>query len=180
MSAPLLLIVARDQNGGIGKEGDLPWHLPTDLKFFQTTTRNTEDERAQNAVIMGRKTWESIPAKYRPLRDRWNIVVSRNAEYDTGGSAPVCTSLNEAIDLARSNPLMESIFVVGGGMLYAEVLKREDLNAAWITEIDGAYGCDTFFPSLPPSFVEASSGETLTENNISFRFVRYEPTEPVS
>ena len=174
MTAPLLLIVARDSEGGIGRDGDLPWHIPTDLKFFQETTRITREPGTRNAVIMGRKTWESIPERYRPLKGRLNIVVSRNENYDTGGDSPVFNGLDKAIEWARSQKDIECVFVVGGGMLYGEVLKREDLNAAWITEIEGSFGCDTFFPPLPQSFIAKEDRGILVENEVSFRFVRYE------
>jgi dihydrofolate reductase len=78
--SPFSVIVAATTSGGIGKDGNLPWRLSKDMQYFKAvTTRSPEGKR--NAVIMGRKTWESIPAKFRPLPDRINVVITRNANF---------------------------------------------------------------------------------------------------
>ncbi len=74
------IVVAATADGGIGKDGKLPWELPTDMAFFRTTTTKVSDSRKQNAVIMGRKTWASIPARFRPLKGRLNVVLSSSAD----------------------------------------------------------------------------------------------------
>jgi len=176
---PLELIVARDSEGGIGAGGDLAWHLPGDLKFFQDTTRITRQTEFRNAVIMGRKTWESIPPRYRPLSGRFNIVVSRNTDYVTENGVPLANSLEQAVSVAIAAEGIERIFIVGGGTLYKEVLEREDLQTAWITEVDGTHGCDTFFPSLPERFSESFRGEDRVENGTTYRFVRYDAQSSV-
>ena len=177
---PLELIVARDSEGGIGAGGDLAWHLPGDLKFFQDTTRSTKQSEFRNAVIMGRKTWESIPARYRPLSGRFNIVVSRNTGYVTENGVPLVNSLEAAVDKAMTEEGIERIFIVGGGMLYKEALEREDLQTAWITEVEGTHGCDTFFPPLPDRFSASFQGEERMENGTTYRFVRYDAQTPIS
>lgn len=75
---PINIIVAMDSRGGIGKNGALPWHIPEDLKYFQTMTTKTIDPTKQNAIVMGRKVWESLPAKWRPLKNRLNVVLSNS------------------------------------------------------------------------------------------------------
>ena len=77
-----LVVAATEPEFGIGLDGSIPWRIPEDLKFFKETTTFTKDESKQNAVIMGRKTWESIPSKYRPLPSRLNIVLTRNTNSD--------------------------------------------------------------------------------------------------
>jgi dihydrofolate reductase len=76
----LTIIVAATVSNGIGKNGILPWHIPQDLKYFAKATSNAP-EGTQNAVVMGRNTWESIPAKYRPLKERLNVVISHDPHY---------------------------------------------------------------------------------------------------
>lgn len=175
MTVSLELIVARDAKGGIGLRGDLPWHLPADLQYFQDKTLETVDASLRNAVIMGRKTWESIPEKYRPLRGRLNIVMTRQSGYETEAGVPVAGNLDEAIAVAESDPSVERVIVVGGGVIYAESVQRSDLKKAWVTEIDGDYECDTFFPALPAHFREESRSETLEEGGTTYAFVLYSP-----
>jgi len=104
-------IAAVADNGTIGHDGDLPWHLPDDMKYFMRTTRG-------HYVITGRKNYESIPEKYRPLKDRVNIVVTRNTEHAAPG-AVVLGSLEDALDRARQGGETE-VFIIGGGQIYRE------------------------------------------------------------
>ncbi|KAJ6604629.1 dihydrofolate reductase-like domain-containing protein [Mycena vulgaris] len=117
----LTIIVAATKSNGIGQNSQLPWRLSKEMAYFARVTSNAPAD-APNAVIMGRNTWESIPTKFRPLRNRVNIVVSRNASYDVG-SARAAGSLEAAI--ARINSERDSIsrgFIIGGASLYAESL----------------------------------------------------------
>lgn len=138
-------IAAVSKNGVIGREGGLPWDLPDDMKFFQRTTLN-------HPVIMGRKNWESIPARFRPLRDRTNIVVTRNTDYEAPG-AEVCHSLDAALALARTAAVKE-IFIIGGGQLYAEAFDRGLVERVYITEVHAEIDGDTFFPALDKNWRE--------------------------
>ncbi len=101
-------IAAVAHNGIIGNKGDLPWHLPDDLKYFQRITKG-------HHVITGRKNYESIPAKYRPLNDRVNIVVTRNMHYDAPG-ALVVDSLASGLEVAHLANEQEA-FIIGGGQI---------------------------------------------------------------
>ena len=130
-------IVAVAENGVIGRKGDLPCHLPDDMKFFQRTTLG-------HHVIMGRKNWESIPDKYRPLKDRVNIVVTRQPGYEAFG-AVVVGSLEEALALAQHNA-EEEAFVIGGGEIYAEALARTD--RILLTRVHATVEGETRFPTL--------------------------------
>src|SRR5690606_35726496 len=126
------LIVAHSQNYVIGNKGSIPWHLSDDLKRFKDITTG-------HAIIMGRKTYESIG---RPLPNRTNIVVTRNTEFKAEG-VQVASSLDEAVKLAGNDP---EIFIIGGGEIYKQALKKADRVYATIidTEIEG----DTHFPRL--------------------------------
>jgi dihydrofolate reductase len=130
------LIVAMDSNRGIGKDNDLMWHLPAEMRFFTTTTKD-------QIVVMGRKNYDSIPEKYRPLPNRENVILSRNSEFDAG-DCKVFTSLNECVE-HFSSETERKLFVIGGGQIYREALTNEDLNEMFITYIDHAFEPDTFF-----------------------------------
>lgn len=134
------MIVAIDKNNGIGKNNTIPWHLPTDLEYFQHITTGNK----KNVVIMGRKTWESIPKNYKPLRNRLNIIVSSNPI----DNQITKTSLNDALKYVCEVNEIEEVFVIGGQMLYEEGIKHQDCDKLYITRIDKEFGCDRFFPKV--------------------------------
>ena len=116
------VVVAATRNMGIGKDGKLPWNLPSDLKFFKELTISTSDPGKKNAVVMGRKTWESIPLKYRPLPGRLNLVLTRSGSLDiaTVENVVVCGSMLSALKLLAESPYclsIERVFVIGGGQV---------------------------------------------------------------
>ena len=162
MSKTLLtLIAAVASNGVIGIANRLPWHLPADLKQFkQLTTGHT--------VIMGRKTWESLPEKFRPLPGRRNIVVTRNGEYRAEG-ATVAASLPAAVAAAQSG----EAFVIGGAELYAAALPLAD--RLQLTEIAAAFDGDTHFPVIDPAHWREAARETgQDETGLGYAFVTYQ------
>ncbi len=133
------LIVAMDEERGIGKNNDLMWHLPADMKFFKETTLG-------HIVVMGRKNWDSIPEKYRPLSGRENVVLTRNTDF-TLDSALVFNSLEDA--LAHFQHENERIvFIIGGGEIYNQALALNCVNEMFITHVEGRFGADTFFPTF--------------------------------
>ena len=129
------LIVAVDKNWAIGKNNRLMWSILADMKFFRETTRG-------NVVIMGRKTLESFP-QGQPLKNRVNIVITRNPGYKVKG-AVVVHSVEEAVEEARKYE--GEIYVIGGESIYREMLSLCD--TAFVTKIDHAYDADTYFPNL--------------------------------
>lgn len=155
-----LAIVALNSDRVIGRRGDLPWHLSEDLKRFKTLTMG-------HPVIMGRKTWESLPK--RPLPGRQNIVVSRNPEFVAEG-AETATSIEEALQLCNdSEP-----FIIGGGSIYTAALPL--CSQLMVTEVDMKIDdADTFFPPIDPALwevTEATDWETSTKG-IPYRFLTY-------
>lgn len=151
------IIAAVAADGAIGRNGELLWHLPEDLRHFKTLTLGS-------TVIMGRNTWQSLPR--RPLPGRRNIVVSRMRDFKAEG-AEVFESLDAA--LAAS----EKSFIIGGGMLYAEAMDKAD--ALELTEIDAvADGADTWFPAIDANKWRKVSDESHEEKGLHYRFVRYE------
>jgi dihydrofolate reductase/thymidylate synthase len=116
------VVVAATRDMGIGKDGVLPWKLLGDLKFFKELTVTTADPVKKNAVIMGRKTWESLPLKARPLPGRLNIILTRSGsfEFATVENVVICGSMNSALELLSSTPYclsIEKVFVIGGGQV---------------------------------------------------------------
>jgi dihydrofolate reductase len=159
----LTLIAAIARNGVIGVDNRLPWHLPADLKHFRALTMG-------RTVVMGRKTWESLPAKFRPLPGRQNIVITRNAGYRTEG-AVVATSLPAALAAAQS----DEAFVIGGAELYAAALALAD--RLQLTEIDADYVGDTHFPAIDSQEWRETAREThRDETGLGYAFVSYERT----
>jgi dihydrofolate reductase len=133
------LIVAVAENNVIGKDNDLIWHLPKDMAFFKETTLN-------HYVVTGRKNYESIPPKYRPLKGRTNVVVTRQQDYSEEGCL-VVHSIEDGIELAKVNGESEC-FIIGGGQIYKSVLEKGLVNRLYITHILESFKGDTFFPTL--------------------------------
>jgi dihydrofolate reductase len=133
------LIVAMDLERGIGKNNDLMWHLPADMKFFKETTLG-------NVVVMGRKNWDSIPHKYRPLSDRENVVLTRNKNYNAI-DCTVLHSLHEVWEKFK-NEESRTIYIIGGGEIYKQALESNLVTEMYITHVNKKYGADTFFPDF--------------------------------
>jgi len=131
------LIAAVSRNGVIGKSNDLPWHLPDDMRFFMETTKG-------HAVIMGRRNYNSIPEKYRPLPNRFNVVVTRQEDFDAPGCSVVHSP--EAALASAKRFGAEEVFIIGGGELYSTFMPVAD--RLYLTEIDAVIDGDTFFPDF--------------------------------
>ena len=136
MKPELVLIAAVARNGVIGGDNQLLWHLPEDMQFFKAATLG-------HAVIMGRRTWQSLPPRFRPLPQRRNIVLTHDAAFDAPG-AEVAASLPDAIARLGEAPLA---FVIGGAQVYARALPLA--QQLWLTEIDRDYDGDAHFPDWP-------------------------------
>ncbi|MBA0586713.1 hypothetical protein Gorai_017443 [Gossypium raimondii] len=172
-------VVAATKDWGIGKDGKLPWKLPSDLKFFKDVTLTTSDSGKKNAVIMGRKTWESIPLQYRPLPGRLNVVLTRSGSFDiaTAENVVICGSMTSALELLAASPYclsIEKVFVIGGGQIFRESLNAAGCDAIHITEIETSIECDTFMPAIDSSvFQPWYSSFPVVENNIRYCFTTY-------
>lgn len=165
------IVVAADEENGIGKVGDLPWKLPGDMAFFKRLTSSTDDATRQNAVIMGRKTWDSIPPRFRPLAKRLNVVVSRNAELSLPDGVALARSLDDALNtLASQENQLERIFVIGGGQIYSQALAHESCEAVHLTRVEGRFDCDTFLAPLGEYFVLESSSPRQEDHKMGYVF----------
>nr|ALS04287.1 dihydrofolate reductase [Acartia pacifica] len=174
----LNLIVAVSENMGIGKNGELPWRLKAELKHFATITKSTQSPEKKNAVLMGRKTWESIPTKFRPLKDRVNIVLTSNPNLISDESVCVCPNFNTALDLLDNmSDEIETCWVIGGSSIYAEALKLAQLDSLYITRIHKDYDCDTFFPVISSDWKLSTdprlSPEIQEEEGVKYEYQVY-------
>lgn len=142
MESIAIIVALSTQTRAIGKNGQLLWHLPDDMKRFKELTTG-------HPVIMGRKTWESLPERFRPLPGRTNIVVTRQTGYGAVG-ATVADSLEAAHAASKRAPGADEIFVIGGGDLYREALPLAD--RLYLTLVDDTADADTFFPPYEQAF----------------------------
>jgi dihydrofolate reductase len=173
MSIPFDLVVAMDSQRGIGKDGKLPWQLPGDMKHFKVLTSWTEDPNKKNAVIMGRKTWESIPQKFRPLPDRVNFILSRNEDYGVWPYAFVLPSLDAALAYCKALAYIERVFVIGGSQVYQEALWLPECRKVYLTQVHAEIPCDVRFPLLS-GFKKTQESEQLQGEAFAYSFQVWE------
>ena len=159
----LHLIFARAATGVIGKDGVMPWHLPEDLAHLKRTTMGCP-------VIMGRKTWESIPVRFRPLPGRTNVVVTRQHGWSAEG-ARVAHSLHDAIALCGD---VENTWIIGGAEIYRQALPLA--STAVVTEIEADFEGDAFAPQFGPEWKETRRERHVSSTGLKFSFVTYTNT----
>jgi dihydrofolate reductase len=159
----LSVIYARAANGVIGRGGVLPWHLPEDLKHFKELTLGCP-------VIMGRKTWESLPPRFRPLPGRRNIVITRNADWTPTGAEKVA-SLHDALALVDHEP---DVWVIGGGEIFAQAMPLA--SVAEITELHRDFDGDVYAPPLGKEWTETRRERHSSPAGFDYSFVTYTKT----
>ena len=164
----MALIAAVARNGAIGRAGGLLWHDPADQRHFRDTTRG-------HAVLMGRKTWDSLPARFRPLPERRNLVITRQASLQLPG-AEVQPSLRAALAAVHG---CAKVYVIGGGDIYAQALPWADELV--LTEIDAVLEGDVHFPHREPgAWHEVSRRQATAADGVAFAFVVYRRLRPPS
>ena len=156
----LHLIFARARNGVIGNKGAMPWHLPEDLAHLKKTTMGCP-------VIMGRKTWDSLPPKFRPLPGRLNVVVTRQPDWQADGALRA-GSLEEAAALCVSHA---DVWVLGGAEIYAHALPMA--STAVVTEIDADFDGDAFAPQFGPAWTKTLGSPQISSTGIRFSISTY-------
>lgn len=162
MKPKISLIVAVDSKNGMGKNGTIPWHLSTDLRRFKALTTG-------HTIIMGRKTWDSLPRK--PLPDRINMIITRSPDFRAEG-ASVNTSLEEAVVEAKDNE-QEEIFIIGGAQIFREAIEKGIADRLYLTQVKGDFECDTFLPDYS-GFKKVLSEEVGEENGLKFKYINLE------
>ncbi len=153
------LIVAASENNIIGNDNDLIWHLPKDMRFFKETTIG-------HHIIMGRKNFESIPHKFRPLPKRTNIVITRQKDYKASGCITL-NSIEDALEIAKRNNDNEP-FIIGGGQIYKIALDRNLIDRIYLTRIHHKFDGDTYFPELSDEWREINKIDNKHKYNYDF------------
>jgi dihydrofolate reductase len=158
------LIWAQASNRVIGKSGTMPWHLPEDLAHLKRTTLGYP-------VIMGRKTWDSIPPKFQPLPGRTNIVLTRQSDWQASG-AQRAIDLREALLFCEQLPSKPSaVWVIGGAQIYAQALPLA--HTVVVTEIDAAFDGDAFAPALGKEWRETQRESHTSAKGLAYSFVTF-------
>ena len=144
------IIAAMAKNRVIGNKGGLPWHIPQDLKYFKKLTSGNN-----SAIVMGRKTWDSLPIK--PLPNRRNFVLTQNNFHTTFPDGLV---LKDPDDIIRLKKIYNEIWVIGGQSIYEEYIEKPYVDKLYLTEIEDEFEGDTYFPEIPSYFHKTIQGKS--------------------
>lgn len=172
------LILAVDEKNWLWKNNDLAWKIWADMKYFKDITTKTTDLAKLNAVIMWRKTRESIPSKFRPLPDRINCILTRQISKDDTYS-PIddfvlyYNSLDRCLSDLESKENIDNIFVIWWANLYNQVLDNPMLDKIYLTKVKWDFWCDVFFNWVPEKFIVESYTDYENENGIEYSFWVY-------
>jgi dihydrofolate reductase len=170
-----------DSKSGIGLKNKLPWYFKEELTYFRQITSDSEEGK-QNALVMGRKTWESLP--FKPLKNRKNVVLSFQSKLELPDNVLHLSSLDELLNAEKHTGFYENldnIFIIGGASIYEQAISHLAIDKAYITKVDGDFGCDTVFSGLPESFQLVSKKDILltdnaTKNEAQVSFCVYQNT----
>ena len=177
MEKSFSIIVAVDEKMGIGKGNTLPWKLSRDMQHFKETTVAPAGA-PRNVVIMGRRTWESLPDKFKPLLGRINVILTRNKSMVLPAGVLKFDSLQTALgEFIHRRPRDESfngdIFVIGGARVYAEAIDHPLCRKLYMTHIQHSFDCDVFFPNFYSKYKLMDKSSAYCEKGISFHFAEY-------
>tara|TARA_B100000427_G_scaffold107786_1_gene89400 strand:+ start:2930 stop:3481 length:552 start_codon:yes stop_codon:yes gene_type:complete len=168
------IVVAHDANLGIGIDNKLAWHLPEDMSFFKQLTMGDDLEKKYNIVIMGRKTYESIPDAFRPLSNRLNIILTQLGYDEDHEDVRVASSIDEA--LLQAGKLVQlgeanNIYCIGGKSIYEKMISYEGCRYLYVTYLDYVYNCDAFFPSYEDMFTLVERSDIKkSKTGMSYQF----------
>ncbi len=189
------IVVAADQDRGIAREGEIPWHIPADLRHFKRVTMagaesaaasapavapavTVEPSAARNAVIMGRLTWASLPARVQPLPGRINVVLSRGGALGLPAGVVQAADLDAALSVESDGAVrLARRFVIGGAQIYAAAVAHPGCRHIFYTRVAARFGCDRFFPELSGDFVLTEEIATGEHNGLEYRFERWTRTD---
>ena len=170
------LILAVDDKNWLWKDGDLAWRIPEDMKYFKQITTTTYCENSENAVVMGRKTWDSIPEKFRPLPGRMNCILSSSGTKKWEKIADHTykfDSLHACMKFVSKRKEIEHIFIIWGSQLYNSVLDHPKLQRIYLTQVSWDYECDVFFDGIPENFKLVSKSQDKIHKWAEYTFLVY-------
>lgn len=170
------LIAAADKNMGIGKDNKMPWRLKGEMKYFTETTLKAPEGK-MNAVVMGYNTWLSLPAAHRPLKERLNVVLSKEPVELPDGVINA-QSFDEAFSALEKVAGLHEVFIIGGASIYAQAILLPGCSRIYLTELESVFDCDTFFPKIDPAiFSKKCTPGVEEEGGVRYRFCVYEKDE---
>ncbi len=168
------MIVAICNGNGIGNTNSIPWYSPVDLKHFSKLTKMTMNKDDMNAIIMGRKTWDSIPKK--PLPKRFHIILTKNPDLidlsEKKYENCIALSSTDEVDRFCLEKNFANSWVIGGQSIYEKYLNEQKVSDIYLTKVNKNFDCDVFFPEIPSNFSIVDQQETV-ENNIKLDFIHY-------
>lgn len=181
MKSDFFVIAAACKNNGIGYLNALPWKLKKEMDYFERMTTACPDPAHRNVVIMGRKTWSSIPPKYRPLKNRTNVVLSRTVSTieDREAVDHIFSSLPDALEGVSQLRNKGQVWVIGGQSIYEEALRLQQCKRIYLTRIKKEYECDTFFPEIDENTYKLTKDpevpdEEQEEDGVKYDYTVYE------
>ena len=170
------IIVAIDNKNGIGNKGKIPWFIKSDLSYFKKVTTHTNTILLKNIVIMGRKTWDSLPTSVKPLPDRINIILSKTISEPLFQGGFVCKSMDACFELIQTleHANKNNIFIIGGSHIYKEAIHHKMTQKLYITKVYNTFECDTWFPEIDKNTYKLTHVSPFyNENNIYYRHLIY-------
>lgn len=172
------LILAVDEKNGIWKNWTIPWHIKEDLEYFKKITTQNDDLAKLNALIMWRRTWDSIPSRFRPLSDRINCILTKTIHTNDTDSkiddfVLYFNSLEKCMQELSTKDNLDEIFIIWWASLYNELVNDKSVHKIYITKIKWDFACDTFFDWIPENFELESTSEDKKEWDYSFKFEVY-------
>ena len=162
------IIVAMCKNRGMGFKNTIPWHLSSDLQRFKYLTTSFENK---NNVIMGRKTWDSLPNKYKPLPKRKNIIISSKKDIIKQENVIVYNDIN--LIKNHYKEINKNTWIIGGTQIYDFALENDLVKSILVTVIDNDFECDVFFPEIPSKFQLKHESPYKLENNIIYKYQQW-------
>lgn len=160
-------ILASDVNGGISRNGKIPWNIPKDMEHFRKTTIG----KGNNSVIMGRTTWDSLPEQYRPLKQRCNVVLTRNNEFEAPSPVYTVYSVEQAMSVVDNS---DEVFIIGGAEIYKQFFNNPKCSTILRTSILEDFDCDTFVKIPEDKFNKVECNFLHSHNGIGFCFEKWE------
>ena len=183
-----IIVAICKKNNGIGFENKIPWHLQSDLNNFQLITSKTFKPYTKNMVVMGRKTWDSIPNKHKPLKNRINIILTHNksselkSKIESHKNTYVKYDFNDILETNTLNKKynISNIFVIGGENIYKMALESNQVSKIYMTEIYNDVECDTYFPNINENYSLTYVSKFNYESDIYYRYVEYSKKTPLT